>query len=79
MPPLREPRSPHPAPLPGPEHYSGNSQINGQTAIDFWLKFIGVKKIQTLVVEGTTWLGKQKGEEAIARGREEAKKLAADF
>jgi FMN-dependent NADH-azoreductase len=42
--------------------------------IDFWLKFIGVKKVQTLEVEGTTWLGKQKGEEAIARGQEEAKK-----
>jgi FMN-dependent NADH-azoreductase len=47
--------------------------------IDFWLKFIGVKEVHTLVVEGTTWLGKEKGEEAIARGQEEAKKLAADF
>src|SRR6201993_1478860 len=41
--------------------------------IDFWLKFIGVKQVQTLVVEGTTWGGKKKGEEAIARGQEEAK------
>jgi FMN-dependent NADH-azoreductase len=47
--------------------------------IDFWLKFIGVKEVQTLVVEGTTWGGKEKGAEAIARGEEEAKKLAADF
>src|SRR5229473_1289384 len=47
--------------------------------IDFWLKFIGVKKVHTLVVEGTTWGGKEKGEESIARGQEEAKKLAADF
>jgi hypothetical protein len=31
------------------------------------------------VVEGTTWLGKEKGEETIARGKEEATKLAADF
>jgi len=47
--------------------------------IDFWLKFIGVKEVHTLVVEGTTWGGKEKGEESIARGQAEAKKLAADF
>src|ERR1700726_504812 len=47
--------------------------------IDFWLKFIGVKKVHTLVVEGTTWGGKEKEKETIARGQEEAKKLAADF
>ena len=28
--------------------------------IDFWLKFIGVKEVQTLVVEGTTWPEKEK-------------------
>jgi FMN-dependent NADH-azoreductase len=47
--------------------------------IDFWLKFIGVKEVRTLVVEGTTWGGKEKGEEAIARGQKEATRLAADF
>ena len=47
--------------------------------IDFWLKFIGVKEVHTLVVEGTTWGGKEKGEEAIARGQEKATRLAADF
>jgi len=47
--------------------------------IDFWLKFIGVKEVHTLVVEGTTWRGKEKGEESIARGQAEAKRLAADF
>jgi FMN-dependent NADH-azoreductase len=47
--------------------------------IDFWLKFIGVKEVHPLVVEGTTWGGKEKGRESIARGQEEAKKLAADF
>jgi FMN-dependent NADH-azoreductase len=47
--------------------------------IDFWLKFIGVKEVHTLVVEGTTWGGKEKGEEAIARGQKEATRLAADF
>src|SRR4026209_32822 len=46
--------------------------------IDFWLKFIGVKEVHTLVVEGTTWRGKEKAEESIARGQAEAKKLAAD-
>jgi FMN-dependent NADH-azoreductase len=47
--------------------------------IDFWLKFIGVKEVHSLVVEGTTWRGKEKGDERIARGQEEAIKLAADF
>src|ERR1700728_4010576 len=39
--------------------------------IDFWLKFIGVKEVHTLVVEGTTWRGKEKGDESIARGQVE--------
>jgi FMN-dependent NADH-azoreductase len=47
--------------------------------IDFWLKFIGVKEVQTLVVEGTTWPAKEKREKSLARGLEEARKLAADF
>jgi FMN-dependent NADH-azoreductase len=47
--------------------------------IDFWLKFIGVKEVHTLVVEGTTWGGKEKGEETIARGQEEARNHAASF
>jgi FMN-dependent NADH-azoreductase len=47
--------------------------------IDFWLKFIGVKEVQTLVVEGTTWPGREKREASIASGLEKARKLAADF
>jgi FMN-dependent NADH-azoreductase len=50
-----------------------------KTYINICLKFIGVKEVYMLVVEGTTWFGKEKGEETIARGREEAKRLAADF
>src|SRR5271156_2184435 len=56
------------------------SQFDHQKGyIDFWLKFIGVKQVQTLVVEGTTWPEKEKREESIARGVEKAKELAADF
>jgi FMN-dependent NADH-azoreductase len=47
--------------------------------IDFWLRFIGVQEVRTLVVEGTTWPEKEKREESIARGFEDARKLAADF
>jgi FMN-dependent NADH-azoreductase len=47
--------------------------------IDFWLKFIGVKEVLTLVVEGTTWRGKEQGDEAIARGQKEVARLAPDF
>jgi FMN-dependent NADH-azoreductase len=60
-----------PTPASGFDHQKGY--------IDFWLKFIGVEEVHTLVVEGTTWGGKEKGEEAIARGQKEATRLAADF
>jgi FMN-dependent NADH-azoreductase len=57
-----------------------SSQFDHQKRyIDFWLKFIGVKDVRTLVVEGTTWGGKEKGDERVARGQKEAKKVAADF
>jgi hypothetical protein len=52
-----------PTPASGFDHQKGY--------IDFWLKFIGVKEDHTLVVEGTTWGGKEKGEEAIARGQKD--------
>jgi FMN-dependent NADH-azoreductase len=67
----------------GPMQKTRRRPLPGSTIqkgyIGFWLKFIGVKEVQTLVVEGTTWRGKEKGEESIARGQAEAKKLAADF
>ena len=47
--------------------------------IDFWLKYIGVKEVRTLVVEGTTWPAKEQREASIARAQSEAKNLAADF
>jgi FMN-dependent NADH-azoreductase len=47
--------------------------------IDFWLKFIGVKEVHSLVVEGTTWPAKEKREESIAHGKDLARKLAAEF
>jgi FMN-dependent NADH-azoreductase len=47
--------------------------------IDFWLKFIGVKEVRTLVAEGTTWPEKDKREQNIARALEEARRSAADF
>jgi FMN-dependent NADH-azoreductase len=47
--------------------------------IDFWLKFVGVKEVHTLVVEGTTWPAKENREESIAHGKDVARKLAAEF
>ena len=58
---------------------NGLSKERSSGYIDFWLKFIGVEQVQTLVVEGTTWPGKEKREQSIARGLEKARKLAADF
>jgi FMN-dependent NADH-azoreductase len=56
------------------------SQFDHQRGyIDFWLKFIGVKQVKTLVVEGTTWPEKEKREKSIARALEDAGRLAADF
>jgi FMN-dependent NADH-azoreductase len=55
------------------------SLFDHQKYIDFWLKFIGVEEVRTLVVEGTTWGGKEKGAERIALGQKEAIKLAPDF
>ena len=60
-----------PTPASGFDHQKGY--------IDFWLKFIGVKEVRSLVVEGTTWPEKEKREKSIARALEEARKLAADF
>jgi FMN-dependent NADH-azoreductase len=55
------------------------SQFDHQRGyIDFWLKFIGVKQVKTLVVEGATWPEKEKREAGIARGLEDAGRLAAD-
>ena len=60
-----------PTPASGFDHQKGY--------IDFWLKFIGVKQVQTLIVEGTTWPGKEQREASIARGLEQARRLARDF
>jgi FMN-dependent NADH-azoreductase len=46
---------------------------------DFWLKLIGVQEVRTLIVESTSWGGHEKKEKNIARGKEEAAKMAADF
>jgi FMN-dependent NADH-azoreductase len=56
------------------------SQFDHQDGyVEFWLKFIGVKEVQTLVVEGTTWPGREKREASITAGLEQARKLAASF
>jgi FMN-dependent NADH-azoreductase len=56
------------------------SRFDHQKAyIDFWLEFIGVKQVLTLVVEGTTWPVKEKREVSLARALEQARELAADF
>jgi FMN-dependent NADH-azoreductase len=56
------------------------SQFDHQKGyVDFWLKFIGVKEVKTLVVEGTTWPERENREASIADGLAQARKLAADF
>jgi FMN-dependent NADH-azoreductase len=47
--------------------------------IDFWLKFIGVKEVHTLVVEGTTWGGKEKGGREPRAWSERGNKIGGRF
>jgi FMN-dependent NADH-azoreductase len=47
--------------------------------LDFWLGFIGIKEVRSLVIESTTWGGKEKAAVSIARGKQEAAKIAASF
>jgi len=47
--------------------------------IKFWLEFVGVTEVQTLVVEGTSWKGHDTVEENIAHGKTAAAQLAAAF
>jgi FMN-dependent NADH-azoreductase len=46
---------------------------------DFWLDVIGIKDVRTLIVESTSWGGKELAAESIARGKAEAAKMAASF
>jgi FMN-dependent NADH-azoreductase len=46
---------------------------------EFWLPFIGVREVMTLVVESTSWGGQEKGKYSVERGKEAAKDLAAHF
>jgi len=47
--------------------------------IEFWLRFIGIREVRTLVVEGTSRPGKEKRKYSVERGKEAARELAADF
>jgi FMN-dependent NADH-azoreductase len=46
---------------------------------EFWLPFIGVQEVATLVVESTSWAGEEKGKYSVERGKEAARELAAHF
>src|SRR5260221_13748744 len=46
---------------------------------EFWLPLIGVKDLQTFVVESTSWGGKEKGKYSVEHGKEAARELAAHF
>ena len=46
---------------------------------EFWLPFIGVREVRTLVVERTSWAGEEKRKYSVEEGKEAARKLAAHF
>jgi hypothetical protein len=39
----------------------------------------GVREVKTLVVESTSWGGKEKGKYSVERGKDAARELAAHF
>ena len=41
---------------------------------EFWLPFVGVREVKTLVVESTSWSGEEKGKYSVERGKEAARK-----
>jgi FMN-dependent NADH-azoreductase len=47
--------------------------------LEFWLPLVGVQDVKTLVVEGTSWRGEEKGKYNVEHGKEAARKLAAHF
>jgi FMN-dependent NADH-azoreductase len=46
---------------------------------EFWLPFIGIREVTTLVVESTSWAGEEKGKYSVERGKVAARDLAAHF
>ena len=46
---------------------------------EFWLPFIGIREVTTLVVESTSWAGEEKGKYGVERGKVAARDLAAHF
>jgi FMN-dependent NADH-azoreductase len=46
---------------------------------EFWLPFIGIREVTTLVVESTSWAGEEKGKYSVERGKVAARELAAHF
>ena len=46
---------------------------------DFWLSLIGVQEVRTLIVESTSWAGRERREQSVERGKAEAELMAATF
>jgi FMN-dependent NADH-azoreductase len=56
------------------------SRFDHQKAyFEFWLPFIGVREVKTLVVESTSWGSKEKRKYSVESGKDAARKLAAHF
>jgi FMN-dependent NADH-azoreductase len=60
-----------PTPAPSFDHQKG--------FFDFWLSLIGVREIRSLIVEKTSWAGRECREESVARAKAEAAKMATTF
>ena len=46
---------------------------------EFWLPFIGVREVRTLLAESTSWGGKEKAKYSVERGKQAARELAVHF
>jgi FMN-dependent NADH-azoreductase len=47
--------------------------------LEFWLPLVGVREVETLVVETTSWRGEEKGKNSVEQGKEAARELAVKF
>jgi FMN-dependent NADH-azoreductase len=63
-----------------PDSPTPASRFDHQKAyFDFWLGLIGVQEVMTLIVESTSWAGRERREESVEHGKAEAIKMAATF
>jgi FMN-dependent NADH-azoreductase len=64
----------------GPDLPTPPARFDHQTGFfNHWLSLIGVQEIRTLIVESTSWAGREVREQSVQRAKAEAAKIVATF